>query len=328
MNSPTEDDVVDDDQQHDQPDQPDQADDWDDGWDGYEEDPAGDMEDGVWDDGDDPLDPMDDSYPPDPESVDDEAGDQGPGHPPMPRSAQVRRKVMAANRPRTRTPNKLGRRQSSRILAQQKRRQALEARKSGATYAQIAEFVGYNDASAARKAVLKAMGDVIQEPATELRSMQIERLNHMLMALWNKVGAGDESAINTALRVLDKIDALMGTEAAREVNVNTKNQSAVLVIDGNKDDYIRSLRQMAGAGIQADGTNVQALPAGPAYPPGMGPQQQREVHEDDPQSVEEPVDAEVVEDVVVPVIGADVPVGPQKNKKKFSFGVDPTVRRK
>lgn len=290
-----------------------------------------------------------DGYPPD-KDYDQDPTDVPGEHVPVPRGKQVRG-VLQANKPRSKQRRRVVR-GTSRIISQQKRRQALEFRKAGMTYAQIADQVGFSNAGAARKSVLKAFGEVIQEPVAELKTIQVERLNHMLLTLWGKVSQGDETAINTSLRIMDKIDSLMGTEAARQVEV--RSDTAVLVIDGNKDDYITALKKMAGAGVGPDGTNIQAqqvmgpgtgpqaLPAAPQrnYPPGMGPTGGLS---------EDIVDGEVVEDVPsgdTPTLSAEGPktlsdctsplgtvckdpacplhFGP---RKKFKFGVDPTVRR-
>jgi AraC-like DNA-binding protein len=277
-----------------------------------------------------------DEYPADPPDDFD-----GPGNVPPLRSAGVRKKVLQTH-PVTNRTKKVGK-SPSRILAQEKRRKALELRKTGATYDQIAQFVGYNDGSAARKAVIKAFGQVIQEPVAEVRVIQIERLNHMLMTLWPKVNQVDENAIRTSLAVMDKIDALMGTEAARQVEVT--NTGAVLVVDGNKDDYLRALKKMAG--ISSDGHNVSpgqarhALPPGhstgvvqtdqgPLYPPGMSGTVDSGVGDEDSAfGGRDVVDAELVEDSHEHPRTEDTsgvhPATP--TQRKFSFGVDPTVRR-
>lgn len=290
-----------------------------------------------------------DGYPPDPP-------EDGPGqHVPQPRAHRVKRPLhtQAGKGKVKRGGLKKG---SSRILSQQKRRQALELRKAGATYAQIAQSVGYNDASAAHKAVMKAFGEVIQEPVNELKTIQVERLNHMLVVLWPKVQQGDERAIGTALMVMNKIDALMGTEAAQRVTV--KNENNILVVDGDKDDYIAALKKMAGAGVGPDGNNISAatvaaqqtgpaaLGAGRNYPPGMGGASAAVVVEEEL----DVVDAVVVEDVAEPeaprMSDCPSPLGTvckdpscalhypkdqnapgMQTKKRFSFGVDPTVKR-
>jgi hypothetical protein len=162
----------------------------------------------------------------------------------------------------------------ARLQAREKQRKALELRKAGAPYRVIAEQVGYSDASGARKAVIAAFEEVIQEPAKELRSIQVERLNQMLLVLWPKVQKGDEQSINTALRVMEKMDLLMGTNSPEEV---VHKHEGVLVIEGSKDEYIAALVEMAGA----DPKEIEARPS--------------------PSTDLDIIEAEVVEDSLVPV---------------------------
>lgn len=191
-------------------------------------------------------------YEPDQEDPEDQNG-----HPTV-RGAQIRRAAMR-KRPPAILNQQRGGNVTRRIQAMEKQRRALEMRKAGATYHAIAQAVGYGDASAARKAIERAIADVIQEPAQEVRTIQIERLNHMLLTLWPKVQAGDERAIDTALRVMDKLDRLMGTDSASQVDVNVHHDGAVLVIDGDKDAFIRQMKKMAG---------VQDIPSQEVVPSG------------------------------------------------------------
>lgn len=133
----------------------------------------------------------------------------------------------------------------ARLLQKERARRALELRKAGSTYKAIADALGYADHTSASAAVKRAMDEVVQEPAIELRGIQIERLNHMLLVKWPAVQAGDDRAIATCLSIMDRLNALMGTEAPKQVDVNV--QSAVLVIDGDKDNYIAHMRKMAMA---------------------------------------------------------------------------------
>jgi AraC-like DNA-binding protein len=287
-----------------------------------------------------------DEYPPDAEDFDpmDLQAEDMPSSVPRPRSAGVRqqmRQQQAVARPKSKAKpaKRVKKGGGSKLLAQQRRRQALELRKAGASYQDIASGLGYHDQSGARKAVIKAFGEVIHEPVAELRTLQTERLNHMLMTLWPRVQQGDDSAIRTSLAVMDKMDRLQGTEQAPAPgSTTTVNQTGILVIDGNKDDYIAQMRKMAG--IDANGHNIlaqqgspqaqqvplgQQLPQitqGPQYPPGMTP------------AGHEVVDAELVEDTAPEPQRDDSPPDPVRTgepahptKKKFSFGVDPTVRR-
>lgn len=250
----------------------------------------------------DAVDAMDEAYDPDP--------DPSSAVPPM-RSRQMRSKALATKRPVGKKPRSVAK-AGARILAKEKQRQALELRKGGASYASIAQALGYGDQSAARKAVVKAFSEIIQEPAVEVKTIQIERLNHMLLTLWPKVQQGDERSIDTSLRVMDKIDRLMGTEAAVQSTLNINQTTGILVIDGSKDDYLRSLKQMAG--IAGDGSNANssatAMTAIAGPPSGIIDA----VVVADEATTEEPIP-------YVPVDGPPEPVSPPK--KTYAFGVDP-----
>jgi len=224
-----------------------------------------------------------------------------------------------------------GKTSPSRIQAQEKRRKALQARRIGMPYDQIAQVVGYSDGSAAYKAVNKAFAQIIQEPVQQLKVLQVERLNQMLLILAQKVQAGDEKAIMTSLAVMDKLDRLEGTEAATKSEV--RHTGNVLVAEGDKEAFIAALAQMAG--VSANGTNLTAHQEGPSaghgaaalalngvtYPPGMAP--------GDQQAAQDVVDAEVVEETPekrdVPPVD-DVPKA--TGGKSYRFGVDPTVTGK
>lgn len=193
----------------------------------------------------------DEGYPPD---ADDQAA--GDHNVPIPKAGTIRKRARAAVTPAPpKKPKKPINR--SKILAREKQRRALELRKGGATYDAIAQALGYADPSGARKAIERAMKKVIQEPALEVKTLQIERCNHMLLTLWPQVQAGDLGAINSAIRVMQQLDAYTGAANAQQVDVNVHVDGGVLVIDGNKDDYIAQMKRMVGVG--PDGRNVPEI---------------------------------------------------------------------
>ena len=72
-----------------------------------------------------------------------------------------------------------------RIATQMRRRDALILRGQGLTYQRIADDLGYSSASEARKQILTAFAGVVQEPAQELLTLQLERLNSLMSASWH-----------------------------------------------------------------------------------------------------------------------------------------------
>lgn len=143
-----------------------------------------------------------------------------------------------------------GRKVTSRrhIDVRERQGKALELRKAGATYAQIAEAVGYAHEQSAYKAVRKAMQAIVQEPSEELALLQQERLNHMLVILWPRIQGGEDTAINTALRVMERMDRLAGLDSGTG-NLTINSQSNVVIVDGNSEEYIEGLKKMVQARI-------------------------------------------------------------------------------
>lgn len=95
---------------------------------------------------------------------------------------------------------------------EQARRQleALELRRSGATYQAIADAVGYANASAAHKAVASAMRNAFLQPAKELRELEADRLDLLQTAIWPAAIKGDLKAVDRAIRIVEARAKLMG----------------------------------------------------------------------------------------------------------------------
>lgn len=160
------------------------------------------------------------------------------GYPPDPTDEEYKKRPKIQHGPK--------RGESARTLTAERHRRALELRKAGLTYHAIAQQLGYADLNGARSAVMKAMENVVVEPAKELRIIQYERCNHMLMILWPKVQAGEERAMQQALALMDKMDRLMGTEQPMKQEIDINMSGGILVVDGNTEDYVAAMKRMAG----------------------------------------------------------------------------------
>lgn len=91
----------------------------------------------------------------------------------------------------------------------------LELRKAGLTFKLIAERVGYKTESAAYRAFQRGMQATIQQPADELRALELERLDAMLAALWPFVLKGRGYAVEKALMIQDRRARYLGLDAPR-----------------------------------------------------------------------------------------------------------------
>jgi len=107
---------------------------------------------------------------------------------------------------------------------------ALELRKAGVSYQRIAETLGYKDASGAWRAVKSALKKTLQEPAAELRTLEIERLDAMLSAIWASVKQGQYGAIDRAIKIMERKAKLLGMDAPVKI--------APVDPDGNKYELL------------------------------------------------------------------------------------------
>lgn len=105
------------------------------------------------------------------------------------------------------------------IDAAEKRAKALELRKAGATYDQIARQVGYADRGGAYRAVATALKQITEEPAHEVRQLELERLDAMLLGLWPNARKGKEGAIDRALRIMERRAKLLGLDTPLKADV-------------------------------------------------------------------------------------------------------------
>jgi len=110
---------------------------------------------------------------------------------------------------------------SQRILKGREREQAaVKLRMGGATYEEIGATLGIT-AMAAYKAVKRALARVIaktNEDASELRTLELQRLDKLLLALWGRASKGDDAAVDRVLRVMERRAKLRGLDAPVQVS--------------------------------------------------------------------------------------------------------------
>jgi len=109
---------------------------------------------------------------------------------------------------------------ADRIETAERERKALELRKAGATFDQIAEQCGYADKSGAFYAIKRALSDIVPPAVEELRTLDSERLDRLLLSVWKQALDGDLKAVDRALRILDQRARLLGLNAPVQVGLN------------------------------------------------------------------------------------------------------------
>ena len=106
------------------------------------------------------------------------------------------------------------------IEAKTKAAKALELRKDGKTFDEIAEAVGYNSRQAAHDAVKRALMAIIREPAKELITLDLERLDKMWEIHFLNAQAGDVNALTACLKLMERRAKLLGLDSPEKVEVS------------------------------------------------------------------------------------------------------------
>jgi DNA-binding transcriptional MerR regulator len=109
--------------------------------------------------------------------------------------------------------------------------QALELRKAGLQFNEIAEIMGEKYSQTVRDWVEKALKAHMEEPAEEVRQLEISRLDTMLEALWEKVLGGDPFAIDRCLKIMDRRAAYLGLDAPKQVDVSMRVQELAMILN-------------------------------------------------------------------------------------------------
>lgn len=101
---------------------------------------------------------------------------------------------------------------------------ALGLRLLGETYQAIAQQCGYAGRSAAYTAIQRELKRTLQEPADDVRKMEVARLDLLWRAMAPKALAGDTWSVDRCLAIMARRAALLGldtppSEAAAQTNV-------------------------------------------------------------------------------------------------------------
>jgi hypothetical protein len=107
-----------------------------------------------------------------------------------------------------------------RIETAERERKALELRKAGASFDEIAKALDYADKSGAFYAIKRALSDIVPPAVDEMRTLEGERLDALLAAVWKQAMDGDLKAVDRVLRIIDQRARLLGLNAPVQVGLN------------------------------------------------------------------------------------------------------------
>ena len=111
------------------------------------------------------------------------------------------------------------------MRAKEREVEALNLRKSGATYDQIGKALGITTQGAYRAIIrsLNRLNEQNRESADELRRLEVERLDRMLAAIWGQVLNGNQGAVDRAIKIGERRAKLLGLDAPTRADITSNN---------------------------------------------------------------------------------------------------------
>lgn len=121
----------------------------------------------------------------------------------------------------------------------------LELRRSGETWARIAEIVGYANASGAQKAYARVVIRVQRDSVEDIRDLELDRLDKIQRSYWRPaIVDGDKKAAELVLKIMDRRAKLLGLDAPNRVQAEVVNYDGSFDIDGDIERIIGLLDQV------------------------------------------------------------------------------------
>lgn len=123
---------------------------------------------------------------------------------------------------------------------------ALEMRKAGYSYDQIAEHFE-TTTSSARGLVKSAMEKLIREPGEEVKNLELQRLDQLWSLAFNAAVSGDTDAITKCLAIQQRRSKLEGLDAPEKREVTGAGGGPLEMISnlkGMKDEDLAAMKQL------------------------------------------------------------------------------------
>lgn len=166
----------------------------------------------------------------------------------LPSSAEIIAK--ATKKRKSKKANRSAKQTKADIERAEKKKEALELRRMGYTYAQIAEELNCHTTTAFTL-VKEAIADIPQEAAEDLRTLELNRLDHMQQELWIDY----QETKNAAL--IDKILALMDRRA-KYLKLHVEEDTGA--------DFLSTMAKSLAAAVAADKPVIRPDEPVPRHP--------------------------------------------------------------
>tara|TARA_R110000803_G_scaffold16806_2_gene46037 strand:+ start:1954 stop:2385 length:432 start_codon:yes stop_codon:yes gene_type:complete len=104
----------------------------------------------------------------------------------------------------------------------ERRARALELRAAGLTYEIIARQLGYSSRSVAHRDIQGALKEMVERPAKELLSEELNRLDRLMAGMWSEARKGDDRKAHSVLKILDMRAKYLGLYAPDRIEAEVR----------------------------------------------------------------------------------------------------------
>ena len=143
---------------------------------------------------------------------------------------------------------RIGRSSAYRIAMTERRTRALALRRGGMSYRMIADRLRGKDGVPDNYAHTTAYKDVMamlteetehqRELADQIRELELQRLDAMLMGLWNDAQRGNHGAVDRVLRISERRAKLLGLDAPVRTDITSDGEpmNVRVILRANDDN--------------------------------------------------------------------------------------------
>lgn len=145
--------------------------------------------------------------------------------------------------------------------------QALELRKAGASFDQIAKQLGYAHKSGAHHSVMRALKASLSlrnDSAAELRELMLARLDAYRLGIYRAATSGSPRAVEVALKIEERTAMLLGLDAPKRAELSGPEGGPIEIeqrIVDEDDDARRIIDIVERARARISETAQQSQPA-------------------------------------------------------------------
>lgn len=126
---------------------------------------------------------------------------------------------------------------------------AQQMRVAGASWAEIADALGYSSEQSASTAVRSARRTRTKDEMEDIVDLELQRLDMLQLIMWRTAQQGDVRAVQSILQMMTLRMKLLGLEKKPNEVSGTTNNTAVF-IGGDSADYTEALRKAREVGFK------------------------------------------------------------------------------